>query len=972
MDAMKHATAARTPLAGAEHGCTSHDRLARLAAALLDAPSAAVLVQDGERVIVAARHGAAPDVLPVGEVPASPFETLAAGVPLVLEDAVREADGDVFARLGVRAVLGLPLPLPGGNAVVGACVWDERPRPWSVREIGLLQDLLTAASTDPIRALRSTDPRSALYDPAVRLQLYSAVLARSADALAVLDPDGFYLEQNEPHRWLLGYADHELRDATPAIHMGEGAFSTLLQTLVSTDDFRGDVRSRASNGQLIDIEVTAFPIRNASGRLICYVALMRDITLRKRAEETARHLAGERAARAQAEEGRDRVIAILESITDGFIALDRQWRLSYVNREAERLLQRERGELLGEVIWEVMPGTVGSEFERQYQRAVRERRPVAFEALSTLVPRWFEVRAFPSNEGLSIYFRDVTERRQAQSALLESETRYRSLFEDSRDAIYITSKAGEFIDINGSALELFGYSRTELIGMNASALYDDEGDRRRFQLEVERSGYVRNFEIRLRHRDGRLLDCVITSSVRRDSDGETIGYQGIIHDITDRKRTEAQLVHDSLHDALTGLPNRAYFMERLGRSLERQRHNPRFLFAVLFLDLDRFKVINDSLGHLVGDEVLATIARRLDASLRPGDMVARLGGDEFAVLLYNIEHQDVATNVADRIQDKLRQPIMVQGREVFMTASLGIALATAETERPEDLLRDADTAMYRAKELGRVRHQVFDPAMHARALDLLRMETDLRRAVDRQEFAVYYQPIVSLATQSLCGFEALARWRHPERGLLLPVDFVPLAEETGLIVQIGDGVLEEACRTLGEWRRRWPAAADLSMSVNLSARQLAQPGLAEHVRAVLQRTGLEARHLKLEITETAVMLDPDTALTVFDELRALGIELCIDDFGTGYSSLAYLQRFPITQLKIDRSFVQRIADNRSDTEIVRAIVMLAQNLGIEPIAEGVETADQRNRLQAIGSRLAQGFLFSEALEAGAAERLIGR
>ncbi|HEX9109241.1 MAG TPA: EAL domain-containing protein, partial [Longimicrobiales bacterium] len=472
--------------------------------------------------------------------------------------------------------------------------------------------------------------------------------------------------------------------------------------------------------------------------------------------------------------------------------------------------------------------------------------------------------------------------------------------------------------------------------------------------------------VRLCRRDGAERVCLITASVWRGATNEVVGYQGTIRDITERKRAEAELRRHALYDSLTQLPNRVFFMERLGRSLERAAVEPAYHFAVLFLDLDRFKVVNDSLGHMAGDEMLEQVARRLEGAVRPGDTVARLGGDEFAVLLYEIQERSDATTVAERIHQRLREPHSVQGHEVFTTASVGIALSSAGYDRPEEILRDADTAMYRAKALGGVRHQMFDHTMHAEAMALLHLETDLRRAVEREEFEVHYQPIVSLESGATIGFEALARWRHPERGLILPAEFIPLAEETGLIIPIGQWVLAEACRSMSAWHARLRPPRPLMLSVNLSSRQLMQPELVEMVQSTVRESGLVGG-LRLEITESAIMAHPDAAETVFHRLRAGGIELCIDDFGTGYSSLSHLHRFPVSLLKIDQSFVQRLGQDDYNLEIVRAIVSLAANLGIEAIAEGVETQLQRERLLSLGSRLAQGYLFSLPLPAPAAE-----
>jgi diguanylate cyclase (GGDEF)-like protein len=430
--------------------------------------------------------------------------------------------------------------------------------------------------------------------------------------------------------------------------------------------------------------------------------------------------------------------------------------------------------------------------------------------------------------------------------------------------------------------------------------------------------------------------------------------------------------HAAFHDSLTELPNRTLLADHLRLAIERARRRPEHLFAVLFLDLDRFKNINDSLGHAAGDCLLVETARRLEQCSRPADTVARLGGDEFAVLLDGLDSGRDAVRVAERVQEELMRPFRLGGHEVYTAASIGITLSTHGYDEPENVLRDADTAMYRAKEKGKARYELFDAEMHADALARLRLENDLRRAVEHREFEVYYQPVIALATGKLSGFEALVRWRHPERGIVAPSEFIPLAEETRLITEIGGWVLEDACRQMSEWRELIPAQQHLTLSVNLSSKQLAQPGFAEAVQRTLRETALPAHCLKLEITESAVMDNADGAASLLGQLRGLGIQLSIDDFGTGYSSLSYLHRFPVDTLKIDRSFVAKMTDNSENGEIVRTIVALASNLGMCVVAEGVETEEQHARLEALGCEYGQGYLYSRPVEAESALALIRR
>jgi len=433
---------------------------------------------------------------------------------------------------------------------------------------------------------------------------------------------------------------------------------------------------------------------------------------------------------------------------------------------------------------------------------------------------------------------------------------------------------------------------------------------------------------------------------------------------------EEKLVHQALHDALTDLPNRAYFVERVSQAQARVRRDPDYRFAVLFIDFDDFKAVNDNLGHAAGDRLLMEIAGRLRTCVRPGDVVARLGGDEFTLLLEEITGLPDAEHAARRIQAALVAPIAIEGRGIVATASIGVALSEPDYGQVQDLLRDADLAMYHAKEQGRARYQVFDVAMRDSAQARFGMEADLRTALEHGELHLVFQPIVELQTGGVHGFEALLRWHRPKRGVILPPEFVPLAEQTGLIIPIGRWVLQEACRQARGWHDAFPAAGPVRISVNLSGKQLAHPGLADDVRAALQDAGLSPSRLILEIGENVLMESAESSTDVLHQLRELKVELHIDDFGTGHSSLSSLPRFPIHGIKIDRAFVHRMGSRRTDLEIVRSIVELAGNLSLGVIAEGVETVTQRARLIAFGCELGQGHLFAKPLEAQAAGALL--
>lgn len=451
--------------------------------------------------------------------------------------------------------------------------------------------------------------------------------------------------------------------------------------------------------------------------------------------------------------------------------------------------------------------------------------------------------------------------------------------------------------------------------------------------------------------------------------GEVVG---IFRNVTEQKSLEQKLLKDAAHDSLTGLPNRNFFMERVSQSIHLKRCNENYQFAILFIDLDRFKVINDSLGHLIGDQLLIQIAAKLKTGLRPHDTIARLGGDEFAILLHSIQHQEDAIEIANRLQTELSQPLLLENNEVFPSASIGIAFSEIDYENVEEVLRDADTAMYRAKALGRSRYEIFDREMHQNALSVLQLDSALRRAIERQEFVLHYQPIVNLETQKVIGFESLVRWMHPEDGLQQPDKFIPQAEETGLIVPIGEWALEESCRQLQAWQKILGPKSPLTLNVNISSKQFAYPGLTQQVERLLQQYGLEPRHLKLEVTESTVMENSRSSQEIFASLKRLGIQICIDDFGTGYSSLSYLHCFPIDALKIDRSFITEMDGESTSTgfTIIQSIIGLAHNLGVKVIAEGIERSRHVAWLRAFQCDYGQGYFFAAPLDATKATELI--
>jgi diguanylate cyclase (GGDEF)-like protein/PAS domain S-box-containing protein len=551
--------------------------------------------------------------------------------------------------------------------------------------------------------------------------------------------------------------------------------------------------------------------------------------------------------------------------------------------------------------------------------------------------------------------------------LRESEIKYRTIFENSGAATVIIEKDLTISLANSVFVNFSGFNRGEVeFKKSFFDFLDDKSHRRILNSEGFLSN-EQNLECKFTNRERELKDILISIAPIPGTDKNVAS----ITDISKLKEAERQISHQAFHDNLTNLPNRSLFMEHLNMAIKRGKRRDDYNFAVLYLDIDRFKLVNDSLGHHVGDNLLVAFAERIQESLRESDTLARLGGDEFAILLEDMEQNNYANLVAERLQQELKRPFMVNGKEVFAPSSFGVVKDTKNYDLPEDIIRDADSAMYHAKEKGRSQYKVFDRKLHEKALHLLQRETDLRKAIHKKEFETHYQPIVSLKTRSVVGFEALIRWNHPQLGLIYPGSFVSIAEETGLIIPITRLMVEEACRDLKIWQERIKDIQKLTMNVNISSRHFLQPGLLNDLKEVLNKIDLPPDHLKLEITETALMEDVEETVRLVNRMRDYGLQIVIDDFGTGYSSLSYLQRLPIDTLKVDRSFVSRIQNTPDgNRNIVEAIISLAHRLDMVVVAEGVETLEQYTILLDMNCQFGQGYLFSKPLTKPLVDELI--
>ena len=572
-----------------------------------------------------------------------------------------------------------------------------------------------------------------------------------------------------------------------------------------------------------------------------------------------------------------------------------------------------------------------------------------------------------ANETLELKVQERT------AELRESEMKYRTIFENTGTATVIVENDMTISLANSEFVNISGFAKNEIENIKSWLHFTDEKTQRKIRNgeiisdPLESGPFAPSFECKFLDKDGAQKDMLCFLAAIPGADKSVVS----LADITELKEAERQIYHQAFHDTLTGLPNRALFMEHLNMAVKRTKRRDDYCFAVLYMDIDRFKLVNDSLGHSVGDSLIAAFAGRIQESLRDIDTLGRFGGDEFVILLEDIEDSEYASGVADRLQQELKRPFMVEGKEVFAPASFGVVLNTKDYDQPEDIIRDADAAMYHAKENGKAQYKVFDKTLHKKALHLLERETDLRKAIHRDEFENHYQPIVDLRTSSLVGFEALIRWNHPQLGLIYPGSFISIAEETGLIVPMTQLISEQACKDLCHWQDQLQNELKLTMNINLSSKHFLSPTLLDDIKVILDQTGMPPEQLKLEITETALMEDADETIRLVHHLKDMGLKLVIDDFGTGYSSLSYLQRLPIDTLKVDRSFVSRIrSEPDGNRNIVEAIISLAHRLHMVVVAEGVETEEQFAILLEMNCQFGQGYLFSKPLSKSKVDELI--
>ncbi|CAN7385955.1 sensor domain-containing protein [Massilia sp. LjRoot122] len=893
----------------------------------------------------------------------------------------------------------------------------------------------------------------------------AAFIDTALDLLIVHDADGRILRANAAARTLLGYEPAEL----VGLH-----FTHLVHP-----DHHQKALAVAASLRLEHPEATdvALRVRRKDGRVIQMSSAARWSEAHGRMFVAARDVTGHVQAREALERSEAALNSMLESIGDAFFAVDSGWRLTYANQKAGDFVGVDAARVMGLPLLEVAPDLLHSPTLAHYQRAMATREPDTFETFWEPRQVWLEVRVYPAEDGISVYFHEITARRDAEQALRKSEQRFRKLFNQAGDSVMIVDAAMRIVSVNDRACARLGYSREEFLGMPATDLnfgiaearaileglragraqllrtdkrckdgsvfpaevqisrFDDEGtefflavirdlsDRaeaerqlreseQRFRevIELTPAGYllagrdgalqdvnpalcalsgyprdmllalrlaelfvsfplaaldsgdegpaaVQGVEAVLRHRHGYHIHVLFNGSIKRDPEGRALSLTGLMTDITGRKAAESRLQELATHDTLTGLPNRALLGERVQQMLDTCPHGTSL--AVMFLDLDRFKEVNDSFGHEMGDVLLCEVAARLRRVIRPTDIIARLGGDEFVVAAHCASGQAAARRIADKLLEVLTAPVSVGGSDVIVGASIGISMYPQDAQTRELLFQTADTAMYRAKSAGRNRYCLFEPEMTVAAQARMALEVSLRPALARGEFELHYQPRYALEGLNLYGVEALIRWNHPERGRVPPQQFIGIAEETGLIVEIGRWVLEEACtrtrRLMDEYRRK------VVVSVNVSARQLAHASFAAEVRATLARTGLPADCLELELTESALIEDIERTASMLRELKGLGIQIAVDDFGTGYSGLAYLRRFPIDVLKLDRSFVMQQDGNVTTFDFVKAFVDLAHALGMAVVAEGVETEEVMEFLQAARCDQAQGYYLARPM-----------
>ncbi|HJX17508.1 MAG TPA: EAL domain-containing protein [Acidiferrobacterales bacterium] len=861
-----------------------------------------------------------------------------------------------LVEMGIEAYFGHPLFDAAGQALGLLVVMHTRPivKSESLDSILRICSVRAAAELERIRS------------EAERRKLASAV-EQTADSVVITDPDGVIEYVNPAFEQATGYQRAEVLGGKSSMlksgQHDQGFYQRLWATIKRGEPFREVFINRRKNGTFYYEEKTITPLTDENGRITQFVSTGKDISARMYAEQEARQM-------------QYFLNAVVENLPNILFVKDaKDLRFVRFNKAAEELLGHPRAEMLGKSDYDFFP-KAEADFITAMDREVLntgELMDIPFESVQTRHQgeRWMHTRKIPifDESGQPQYLlgisEDITERRQTE----DRAARLGRILERSSNEIYVFDAATlKFTQVNQGALKNLGYTLDELRGLTAVDLKPAFTPAQfRELIEPLRRGDVEtlSFETDHRRKDGSLYPVEV--HLQFSSVETPPVFVAVISDITERQQAQERLNYLAFYDTLTGLPNRLLLLDRIRQTtLESRRHER--LVAILYLDLDRFKLVNDTLGHDAGDQLLKDVAGRLTGCVRPGDTVARLGGDEFTVVLANVAHVDDVGRVAQKVIDAFAQPFQLAGQELFMSPSIGITLYPFDDTDPGALLKNADAAMYHAKDSGRNTFRFFTADLNTRAARRLDLETALRYALEREEFVLHYQPQVDLTSGRIIGLEALVRWQRPGTGLVSPLDFIPLAEETGLIVPIGEWVLRTACAQNKAWQEAGLPA--LNMSVNVAARQFQQQDLAEIVARVLQDTGLDARWLTLEITESTVMRDAGAAITALQEIGSLGVGLSVDDFGTGYSSLSYLKRFPLNCLKIDKSFIDDITTDPDDAAITTAIISMAGSLEIMVVAEGVETLAQLNFLRARGCDAMQGYYFSKPLPAAAFATLL--
>jgi diguanylate cyclase (GGDEF)-like protein/PAS domain S-box-containing protein len=997
---------------------------------------------------------------------------------------VHDADRDEV-RTAVEQALTLQRPFN----IVHRIVRRDGEERW-VRQRG---EVFRAADGTPLRMVGTvqdiTDGRR--VTEALRNQQYwlETLLDAMPDFVCFKDGDGRWLVANRFGLRTFGLEAVEYRGRTDReLAQRSPFYRDALDACAGSDDavwasgqpqWTEEVIPRPDGASLL-FEIAKVPLYNDDGSRKGLVVVGRDATERRRAESALQ------------QKGRQ-IISLLESTTDAYLAVDRQWQITYFNAEAERLLEVSRQDALGQELWDVAP-ELASSFYKHFAQALNRQQREEFEGYYPPLHKFFETHLYPSEEGLWVFFRDVTERRRNEAALRESSARSQAVLQNILDGIVTIDGNGLITGFNRAAEQIFGYRADEIMGRSVTLLmpepYRSQHDmfvrrylsthedtqalgRTRevtgmrqdgsvFPLEIalseasqheqplfiavlrdltERRAAEENMRLAAKVFDNSVEGIVVTDATGRilrvnrafsaitgyteeeilgktpavlksgrhgedfyqtmwarlkadgkwqgeiwnrrktgevypewlsinllpEASGQVSHYVAIFSDISEKKEAEQRIHHLAYYDPLTELPNRTMFHGRLLQAMAEAKRNQRMV-ALLYIDLDRFKNINDTLGHFIGDELLKEAARRLLNSVRECDTVARLGGDEFVIMLTDVNHETGIAHIAQQVLAVMGGPFELLGHEVFVTTSVGISVYPQDAHTLEDMIKYADTAMYHAKEAGRNNYQFYRSEMNASAFERLVMENSLRRALERDEFELYFQPQNALTDGSIIGVEALLRWHHPDLGVVMPAQFIPVLEETGMIVQVGEWVLRTACNQSAAWQQA--GLGPLRVAVNLSPRQFSQSGLLETVRSALDASGADPAWLELEITESSLMGNAEVGVAMLHELKEIGISLSVDDFGTGYSSLSYLKRFPIDTLKIDQSFVRDVTSDADDAAIAGTIIAMGHSLNLHVLAEGVETDEQLLFLRAHGCDQVQGYLFSQPLPAARVEQLL--